>query len=219
MPAVPQVNHLSHHLLFSLLQPELRKSASMGGPDSRVLFLTCGLSLFGEVDMADLTAPKSVAGAADVAAKLRRFSASKLCNVLFVRELARGGGGIAANAIDPGLAFTGHYRHFLPPILQRLLGANDKVAAALARIFQVSRRHGGDRAHNRQVKPAEAAAAGAVWLLTSDEVEGITGEYFVQDPLGIRNPRYLTQLPQQVKDEEMAKKLWQFCEECLEKRK
>ncbi|EKX31567.1 hypothetical protein GUITHDRAFT_122240 [Guillardia theta CCMP2712] len=202
-----QVNHLSQQLLFSMLEPELRKSAAMGGADSRVLFLACGSSLFGQVDMADWAKPEEAVGVRGVSERLRRSCSSKLCNLLGMRQIARQyrEQGIVANAIDPGLTSTRHYQHFLPPLLQRLLLGNARVAAILGRIFQV--------------RSAERAAAGAVWLLTTEEVEGITGEYFVQDPLGMRNPRYLTQLPEHVQDEEMAAELWRFCERCVEERR
>lgn len=91
--------------------------------------------------------------------KYRSFTAygqSKLANILFTYELARRleGTGVTANALHPGVIASG-FGHTYPGPLSMLL--------KVARPFLLT--------------PAEGAAT-SVYLASSPEVEGVTGQYF-----------------------------------------
>jgi NAD(P)-dependent dehydrogenase (short-subunit alcohol dehydrogenase family) len=88
----------------------------------------------------------------------RAYSRSKLANILFTYELARRleGTGIAANALHPGFVATNFGRN------------NRSIMAAFFRILQLA-----------AISPEEGAQT-IVYLASSPEVKGITGEYFVK---------------------------------------
>jgi NAD(P)-dependent dehydrogenase (short-subunit alcohol dehydrogenase family) len=81
------------------------------------------------------------------------YSATKLANLLFTRELARrmAGSGVTANALHPGVVATELLMGGFPPI--RLL--------------------------RRFLRTPEEGAATPVFLATSPAVEGITGRYWI----------------------------------------
>lgn len=81
------------------------------------------------------------------------YARTKLANLLFTRELARRarGTGVTANAMHPGVVATDLLMNGFPPI----------------RLFR------------RWLRTPEQGAATAVHLATSPEVEGVTGEYFI----------------------------------------
>jgi NAD(P)-dependent dehydrogenase (short-subunit alcohol dehydrogenase family) len=81
----------------------------------------------------------------------------KLANILFTRELARrlAGTGVTANCLHPGFVATG-----LGQRDNHWLGFMVRVAMAL------------------RAEPAEKGAETIVYLASSPEVAGVTGEYF-----------------------------------------
>ena len=89
---------------------------------------------------------------------LHAYSQSKLANILFTRELARrlAGTGVTANALHPGLVAT------------NIAAGNiwSSLSFKLARPFLIS--------------PAKGART-SLYLATSPEVAGISGEYFVKE--------------------------------------
>ncbi|MCX6028472.1 MAG: SDR family oxidoreductase [Chloroflexi bacterium] len=88
----------------------------------------------------------------------RAYGQSKLALVLFTYELARqlAGTGVTANALHPGFVATDMYRNS---------GGLIKLVAPLIKLMAI----GPDR-----------GAETSVYLATSPEVEGITGQYFVK---------------------------------------
>lgn len=101
------VNHLGHFLLTRLLEPALR-----AGAPSRVINVASEAhrSAAG-IDFAALRRPGSFSG-------LSEYAVSKLCNILFTRELARrwAGSGVTTYAVHPGVVATGIWRRLPQPL-------------------------------------------------------------------------------------------------------
>jgi NAD(P)-dependent dehydrogenase (short-subunit alcohol dehydrogenase family) len=87
---------------------------------------------------------------------LKVYSSSKLCNILFTRELARRlhGTGVTANCLHPGFVAT-RFGDESGGLVSRL--------AWLAKFFAIS--------------PAEGAKT-IIYLASSPEVANVTGKYF-----------------------------------------
>ena len=87
---------------------------------------------------------------------MRAYARSKLANVLFTRELARrlAGAGVTANCLHPGAVATNIWSH-APWYVRPLL--------AMAKLFMISPEQGADA---------------IVYLATSPDVEGLTGDYY-----------------------------------------
>lgn len=117
------------------------------------------------------------------------YRTSKLLNILFVRELARriGGLGITANVADPGFVRTNLGRH----------------------------QTGGRRMLHTFTRPMqsnpEQAAATPVYLVTSDEVAGVTGGYYAN-----RHPLEVSGL---ATNEKLARRLWSVSAQALVSRR
>ncbi|MGA2165587.1 MAG: SDR family oxidoreductase [Solirubrobacteraceae bacterium] len=135
------LNHLAPFLLTNLLRDRL-----VGG---RVVTTSSDAHKSGLLDLDDLQAAKSYSA-------MRVYGTSKLCNILFTRELARRAPELRANCFHPGVVRTG-------------FGKNEngiwKVLTTLGGPFFRSPQRG---------------ARSLVWLATSAEAAPLTGEY-VQD--------------------------------------
>jgi retinol dehydrogenase 12 len=135
------LNHLAPFLLTALLRDRLD-----GG---RVVTTSSDAHTSGRLDLDDLQSEHSYAA-------MRVYGTSKLCNILFTRELARRAPELHANCFHPGVVRTG-------------FGKNDngiwKVLTTLGGPFFRSPQRG---------------ARSLVWLSTSAEAADIDGEY-VQD--------------------------------------
>jgi retinol dehydrogenase 12 len=135
------LNHLAPFLLTNLLRDRL------GG--GRVVTTASDAHKSGRLDLYDLQSEKSYAA-------MRVYGTSKLCNILFTRELARRAPELHANCFHPGVVRTG-------------FGKNEngiwKVLTTLAGPFFRSPQRG---------------ARSLVWLACSDQAAALTGEY-VQD--------------------------------------
>jgi retinol dehydrogenase-12 len=135
------LNHLAPFLLTNLLCDRLD-----GG---RVVTTASDAHKSGLLDLDDLQSEKSYSA-------MRVYGTTKLCNILFTRELARRAPELHANCLHPGVVRTG-------------FGKNEngiwKVLTTLGGPFFRSPRRG---------------ARSLVWLATSDEAADLTGEY-VQD--------------------------------------
>jgi NAD(P)-dependent dehydrogenase (short-subunit alcohol dehydrogenase family) len=132
------LNHLAPFLLTNLLRERLR-----GG---HVITTASDAHRTGRLDLEDLQSERSYA-------PMRVYGTSKLCNVLFTRELARRAPELRANCFHPGTVRTG-------------FGRNDdgiwKVMVTLAGPFMRS--------------PARGARS-LVWLALSEEARGLNGQY------------------------------------------
>jgi retinol dehydrogenase 14 len=90
------VNHLAPYLLTRLLLPRLRESAP-----TRVVTVASIAHRRADLDLDDLQLERGYA-------LMRAYGRSKLCNVLFTRELARrlAGTGVTATCLHPGVVAT-----------------------------------------------------------------------------------------------------------------
>jgi retinol dehydrogenase-12 len=135
------LNHLAPFLLTNLLRDRLS-----GG---RVVTTASDAHTGGHLDLEDLQSQKGYAA-------MRVYGTSKLCNILFTRELAKRAPELHANCFHPGVVRTG-------------FGKNEngiwKVLTTLGAPFFRSPRRG---------------AGSLVWLALSDEAATLTGQY-VQD--------------------------------------
>jgi NAD(P)-dependent dehydrogenase (short-subunit alcohol dehydrogenase family) len=91
------VNHLAPFLLTNLLLDRLRASAP-----SRIVTLASEAHRGQRLDPATVAHPPDRSG-------MRAYGRSKLCNILFTRELARrlSGSGVVAACLHPGMVATG----------------------------------------------------------------------------------------------------------------
>jgi NAD(P)-dependent dehydrogenase (short-subunit alcohol dehydrogenase family) len=135
------LNHLSPFLLTALLRDRL------GG--GRVVTTASDAHEQGRLNLEDVQSQQGYAA-------MRVYGTTKLCNILFTRELARRAPELHANCYHPGVVRTG-------------FGKNEngiwKLATTLGGPFFRS--------------PARGARS-LVWLALSDQAAELTGEY-VQD--------------------------------------
>jgi retinol dehydrogenase-12 len=136
------LNHLAPFLLTNLLLDRL------GG--GRVVTTASDAHTGGRLDLDDLQSSKSYAA-------MRVYGTSKLCNILFTRELAKRAPELHANCFHPGVVRTG-------------FGKNDngiwKVLTTLGAPF---------------FRSPERGARSLVWLATSEEGGRLTGEYVADE--------------------------------------
>ena len=137
-------NHMSYFVLSHSLRPQLAAAAP-----SRIVNTASDAHRGAKLDFDDLQCSK----------KYKAFTAygrSKLCNILFTRELARqiAGTGITANSLHPGFVNT----RFA-----------DGGSGALYQAFRVAK--------NFALTP-EKGAETIIYLASSPDVAGVTGEYF-----------------------------------------
>jgi NAD(P)-dependent dehydrogenase (short-subunit alcohol dehydrogenase family) len=136
------LNHLAPFLLTNLLRDRLS--------GARVVTTASDAHKAGRLDLDDLQSRRSYAG-------MRVYSTSKLCNVLFTRELARRAPELHANCFHPGAVRTGFGKNE---------GGIWKVLTTLAGPF---------------MRSPQRAARSLVWLAVSDEAAGLTGQYVVDE--------------------------------------
>ncbi|XP_069742577.1 retinol dehydrogenase 14a [Narcine bancroftii] len=158
------------HFLLTNLLLDLLKRSA----PSRVVVVSSKLYKYGEINFDDLNSEKSYN-------KSFGYSRSKLANILFTRELAKhlDGSGVTTNVLHPGIVRTNLGRHVSIPLL------GQPIFKFMSWAF---------------FKTPEQGAETSLYLATSHEVEGVSGEYFgdcKQEEL----------LPKAM-DDEVAKKLW-----------
>lgn len=136
------LNHLAPFLLTNLLRDRLA-----GG---RVVTTASDAHKSGRLDLDDLRSQKSYAA-------MRVYGTSKLCNILFTRELARRAPELHANCFHPGVVRTG-------------FGKNEngiwKILTTLGGPFFRSPGRG---------------ARSLIWLSLSDQAAALTGKYVLDE--------------------------------------
>jgi NAD(P)-dependent dehydrogenase (short-subunit alcohol dehydrogenase family) len=170
-----QINHLGHFLLTNLLYGHLARSAP-----ARVINVS---------SYAHTQARKGL-DFDDLDWQNRRYrgfavySATKLMNVLFTRELARRNDPavLTANVLHPGFVASNFAK-------EGDLGFLGNYAMPLLRPFAISQENG---------------ALTSIYLSTSPDVEGITGQYFIKGKATNPSAHAL--------DEEAAVRLWEISE-------
>lgn len=154
------VNHLGHFLLTNMLLPALLRSEPHG-EHARVVNVASAAHMFGTMNFGDLNYKN--AGKYD---RWRAYGQSKLANILFTRELARrlpvATSGVIFNTLHPGVVATELGRFLLP-------GGEEGVAwwqaplVAAAKAFTLT---------------PEQGARTSLYLASSPEAEGVSGQYF-----------------------------------------
>jgi len=171
------VNHLGHFLLTDLLLDLLKNSAP-----SRIVNVASAAhhGARGGLDFDDLQAEQRYSGQGV-------YSASKLANILFTRELARrlAGTGVTANCCHPG------------SIRSEFGQGGDtrglySFGLKLARPFLIG---------------VERGARTQTWLAVSPEVAGVSGEYFAHSKRGHPSKA--------ARDDEAARRLWEESEKLV----
>lgn len=165
------VNHLAYFLLTQLLLPRLVESAP-----ARIVNVASDAHHWGTLDFNDLQNERRYRG-------LKVYGQSKLCNLLFTRELARriAGTGVTVNSMHPGGVATG-------------LGWNNGWWAVLA-----------SKALKPFLRTAEQGADTAIYLTTAPEVAHVIGTYFYN--------RREHRPSQAAQDDEAARRLWEVSEQ------
>jgi NAD(P)-dependent dehydrogenase (short-subunit alcohol dehydrogenase family) len=170
-------NHLGPFLLTNLLLDRITGSAP-----SRIVNVASSAHNGARRGMPfdDLQSEKRYRG-------MRVYGQSKLANILFTLELARRleGRGVTANSLHPGIVRTGYGGD---GDARGFLGIGIKISS---RLF---------------LSPANGART-SVYLASSPDVEGVSGQYFVK--CTPRQPRRWAQ------DPDAARRLWQVSEELV----
>jgi len=148
-----------NHLAPFLLTSLLQDRLIASAP-ARIVTVSSGAQSMGRIDFDDLMGERTYSGS-------DAYNRSKLANVMFTYELARRleGTGVTANALHPGLTNTA-------------FSAEDP-ARAFAPIVAIMRPF---------MKSPARGADTAVYLASSDEVEGVTGRYFSSRKAKASNP-------------------------------
>jgi NAD(P)-dependent dehydrogenase (short-subunit alcohol dehydrogenase family) len=140
------VNHLGHFLFTRLLEARLRESA----PARVVNVSSEAHRRITGIDFAALRAPTRTRTG------LYEYGVSKLCNILFTREMARrwAGSGVTGYALHPGVIATDIWRS-VPQPLRWLL--------------------------TRWMKTPEAGAATSIRCATDPTLANVNGRYFINE--------------------------------------
>jgi len=138
-------NHMAYFVISNLLLPKLKS----GG---RIVTVASNAHRGARLDFDDLQCRRSYVG-------FPVYSKSKLCNILFNRELARriAGSGVTANALHPGFVATRF---------------GDDSGGLMRTVLKVAKPIGA-------ISPEEGAKT-IIYLASSPQVEDISGEYFYE---------------------------------------
>lgn len=172
------VNHLGHFLLTNLLLERLQQC----GP-SRVLTVAALLHRFGSVDFPLLASRKDLVSGQSTWHNFQAYCNSKLCNVLFTRELANRleGTSVTCYSLHPGVIYTELCRSL--SLWQQLL------LLPLAKLFFLD---------------PEGGAQTTLHCALQEGIESFSGRYFSNCAL--------QQVGAKGRDDALAKKLWEVSE-------
>jgi NAD(P)-dependent dehydrogenase (short-subunit alcohol dehydrogenase family) len=162
------LNHMGYFLLTTALWDKLVKSAP-----ARIVNVASEAHRSAQLDLADLQTKKGYSG-------WQAYRRSKLCNILFTRELARrlAGSGVTANCIHPGFCATGFGDNTSPLYRGGIW--------LLKRFFAIA--------------PEEGART-LTYAVTAPELAGVSGEY-------LSNSKPATPAPAAT-DDVAAGRLWE----------
>jgi len=158
-------NHMAYFVLTLGLLARLRASAP-----ARIVNTASMTYASGHLDFGDLQSERNFSGS-------RAYANSKLCNVLFTRELSRRleGSGVTANCFHPGFVAT-------------RLGHQD---GGIEGVWGIS---------TAGALSPEQGSRTLIYLASSEDVTGVTGEYF--------NNCRTERLTRDALDGELALRLW-----------
>jgi NAD(P)-dependent dehydrogenase (short-subunit alcohol dehydrogenase family) len=161
-------NHVSYFVLTHLLRDKLAASAP-----ARVISTASHAHKGAELNFDDLQLKQGYSG-------FKAYGRSKLCNILFTRELARrlSGSGVTANCLHPGFVAT------------RFGDGNTQGFGA--QVFRLLKNF---------AIPPEKGADTIIYLASSDQPAKVTGAYFYK--------RQETTPTREARDDESARRLWE----------
>ncbi|MBI3677488.1 MAG: SDR family oxidoreductase [Proteobacteria bacterium] len=164
------VNHMAYFVLTNMLLPKLQAA---GG--ARVVSTASDAHKGAKLDFDDLQSKRSYSGFAV-------YGRSKLCNILFTRELARRiqGTGVTANCLHPGFVATRF---------------GDNTGGLLSFGIGVAK--------NFALTPEQGAQT-IIYLASSPEVENVNGKYFTKN--AVATPT------KEAQNDADAKRLWEISE-------
>ncbi len=167
-----------NHMGYFLLTDLLLDTLKASAP-ARIINVSSDAHRRGSLNFDDLQHEKSYSA-------FPVYSASKLANVLFTYELTRRleGSGVTANALHPGFVNT-NFGSTMSGIPAFFIGI-------ISRLFATS---------------PEKGAETIIYLAASPEVEGVTGNYFVE--------KKATRSAPESYDEAVAKRLWEVSEQLV----
>ncbi len=162
------VNHMAYFVLTEALRPNLTAGA-------RIVSTASTAHAYASLDFDDLQTEKGYSA-------FGAYGRSKLCNILWTRELARRlqGTGVTANCLHPGGVNTGF---------------GDNAKGALRLLFGLGKRF--------MLTPAQGADT-LIWLASAPDVAGKTGGYWAKETL--------TQPSGAARDGEAGRRLWDASE-------
>jgi NAD(P)-dependent dehydrogenase (short-subunit alcohol dehydrogenase family) len=164
-----------NHLAPFLLTHLLMDVLKASGP-ARVVNVSSDAHRYGKLDFNDLQSERSYS-------MMRVYGTSKLANILFTQALARRlkGSQVTTNSLHPGVVRTGFG--------QNTQGWMRFAVRAFAAFFLT----------------AEQGARTSVYLASSPEVDGVSGQYFIKC-----RPKKPSR---DARDEQLAERLWQVSAE------
>ena len=164
------LNHMGYFVITNLLLPRLKSGA-------RIVSVASNAHRNARLDFGDLQSRRGYAG-------FPVYSRSKLCNILFNRELARriDGTGVTANALHPGFVATRF---------------GDNSGGLLRAVFKLAKPIGA-------ISPEEGAKT-IIHLAASSEVAKVSGEYFYECRM--------TTPTAEARNDEDASRLWDISEQ------
>lgn len=172
------VNHLGHFLLTNLLLERLQQCSP-----SRVVTVAALLHRLGHIDFPLLASIKDLVLGQSAWYNFQAYCNSKLCNVLFTRELANRleGSSVTCYCLHPGVVYTELCRS-MSPWLQLLL-------APIAKLFFLDSGGGSQT---------------TLHCVLQEGIEPLSGRYFSNCAL--------QQVGAKGRDDALAKKLWEVSE-------
>jgi NAD(P)-dependent dehydrogenase (short-subunit alcohol dehydrogenase family) len=162
------LNHMGYFLLTLLMWDQLVRSAP-----ARIVNVASEAHRGARLDFADLQSSKRYGG-------WKAYRRSKLCNILFTRELARrlAGSGVTANCVHPGFCATG--------IGNNTSGWFRRGVRLAKRLFAI---------------PPERGARTLIYAAAAPELAEVNGAYFIDCRPATPSP--------EAQDDESARRLWE----------
>jgi NAD(P)-dependent dehydrogenase (short-subunit alcohol dehydrogenase family) len=170
-----ELTFATNHLAYFVLTQGLRDRLLAAAPTARVVNTSSDAHKGNQLDFADLQSSKDYRA-------FRVYGRSKLCNILFTRELARrwAGSGVTANSLHPGFVATRF---------------GDHSGGAMSLIIRVAK--------NVAISPQKGAET-IVYLASSPDLAGVSGRYFYKCREAAPTP--------EAQDDDWALRLWQETE-------
>ena len=138
------LNHMAYFVITNILLPKLQ-------PGARIVSVASGAHRSAKLDFNDLQSCRRFQG-------FTVYSTSKLCNILFIRELARRApAGVTANCLHPGFVATRF---------------GDGSGGLMRALFKIAKPVGA-------ISPQEGAKT-IIYLASSPDIAGVSGEYFYE---------------------------------------